>query len=220
MKGLLTKDFKLMTRQKTTLLMVLVIIAMFPALDMDPGFIVTYTMMILLFMSVSTISYDDFDNGMAFLFTLPVDRKTYVREKYALGLLTAVSGWLLAALVNAAYIFILSEKAGGTIADILFSGVVIFPVALIMWEVLLPLQLKFGSEKAKLVIFIVAGIAAAIGVIASKMVEKNPEQVNNLLEKVKEIGPSAVGIVFFAVAIIGLLISYACSVKIMEKKEY
>lgn len=220
MKGLLIKDFKLMTRQKTTLLMVLLLIVLFPAFEMNQGFIVSYTIMILLFLTVSTISYDDFDNGMAFLFTLPADRKTYVREKYVLGLLTAVAGWLLAVLVNVAYIAALGEKASGTISELLFLSFTIAPAALMMWEVLLPLQLKFGSEKARLVVFVVAGVVAVIGVLASKIVEKNPEQIGNLLEKAEEIDPSVPGIVFFAAAIIGLLISYACSVKIMEKKEY
>lgn len=32
--------------------------------------------------AVGTLSYDETDNGLAFLMTLPVDRKTYVREKY------------------------------------------------------------------------------------------------------------------------------------------
>ena len=220
MKGLLIKDIKLMTRQKTMLIMIALIIMLFPSFEMDPGFIVTYAMILLLFMTVSTVSYDDFDNGMAFLFTLPTDRKTYVREKYVLGLAAAVTGWLLAALVNVVYIVILGEKAGGTIGDILFAAVLIFPVALLMWEVLLPMQLKFGAEKARMVIFIVAGVIAAITVVATKIAEANEAQVASLLEKGKNLGPVSIGIALFAVAIIGLLISYACSVRIMEKKEY
>ena len=126
MKGLLIKDWKLMTRQKTTLLMVLVIIAMFPALDMDPGFIVTYTMMILLFMTVSTISYDDFDNGMAFLFTLPIDRKTYVREKYALGLMTAAASWIFAVAINVVYMIFMAHESTNVISETVLANLLIF----------------------------------------------------------------------------------------------
>ena len=35
--------------------------------------------------AITTISYDEFDNGLAFLMTLPVTRKQYVAEKYLLG---------------------------------------------------------------------------------------------------------------------------------------
>ncbi len=220
MKGLLIKDLKLMTRQKSMLFMVLAIIVFFPALEMDPGFIVTYAMILLLFMTVSTVSYDDFDNGMPFLFTLPVDRKTYVLEKYVLGLSAAVIAWIGSVLINVAYIFILGENAGGSIKDILVSAALIFPVALIMWEVLLPMQLKFGAEKARIVIFVVAGVIAAMGVIVSKIAEGSSEKLNELMEMVNKLGPWQIGIAFFAVTIIGLLISCACSVRIMEKKEY
>jgi hypothetical protein len=95
----------------------------------------------------------------------------------------------------------------------------IFPVALIMREVILPLQLKFGAEKARIVLFIVAGVIAALGVISSKIAEGREGQMNNLVKTLEQIGPMGVGIALFAVAIAGLLISYVSSVKIVEKKE-
>ncbi len=220
MKGLLIKDLKLLTRQKSTLFIVLAIILFFPMLEMDAGFIVSYTMIILLFMTVSTVSYDDYDNGMAFLFSLPVDRKTYVREKYVLGLMVAVASWLFAVLVNVAYMALMTNESVGTIGRVTLSVLMIFPVALIMWEVILPLQLKFGAEKARVVLFIVAGVIAVLGVISSKLAEGREGQMNNLVKTLEQIGPMGVGIALFAVAIAGLLISYVSSVKIVEKKEY
>ncbi|MBQ8198504.1 MAG: ABC-2 transporter permease [Lachnospiraceae bacterium] len=224
MKGLLIKDFKLLTRNKSTLLIVLAIILFFPMLEMDPGFIVSYTMIILLFLTVSTISYDDFDNGMAFLFTLPIDRKTYVREKYVLGLVVAVASWILAVFINVAYMSLLANESAETIGRVLLSVLMIFPAMLLMWEVILPLQLKFGAEKARVVLFIVAGVSAAIGVITTKIAAANEEQANKVVNavagKLVQLTPMQVGIALFAVAVAGLLISYASSVRIVEKKEY
>lgn len=220
MKGLLIKDWKLLTRQKSTLFIVLAIILFFPMLEMDAGFIVSYTMIILLFMTVSTISYDDFDNGMAFLFTLPVDRKTYVREKYVLGLMVAVAGWSFAVVINVAYMALMASESANVISETVLTNLMIFPVALIMWEVILPLQLKFGAEKARVVLFIVVGVIAALGVVCSKIAEGREGQMNNLVKTLEQIGPMGVGIALFAVAITGLLISYVSSVRIVEKKEY
>lgn len=220
MKGLMIKDWKLLTRQKSMLFIVFAIILFFPMLEMDSGFIVSYTMVILLFMTVSTISYDDFDNGMAFLFTLPVDRKTYVREKYALGLMVAVASWLFAVTINVAYMIVMANENGKMISEAVLADLMIFPVALIMWEVILPFQLKFGAEKARIVLFIVAGAIAALGVVSSKIAEGREGQMNNLVKTLEQIGPTGVGIVLFALAIIGLLISYMSSVRIVEKKEY
>ena len=220
MKGLLIKDWKLLTRQKSTLFIVLAIILFFPMLEMDAGFIVSYTMIILMFMTVSTITYDDFDNGMAFLFTLPVDRKTYVREKYVLGLMVAVAGWSFAVVINVAYMALMTNESANVIRETVLTNLMIFPVALIMWEVILPLQLKFGAEKARVVLFIVAGVIAVLGVGCSKIAEGREGQMNNLVKTLEQIGPMGVGIALFAVAITGLLISYVSSVRIVEKKEY
>ena len=220
MKGLLIKDWKLLTRQKSTLFIVLAIILFFPMLEMDAGFIVSYTMIILMFMTVSTITYDDFDNGMAFLFTLPVDRKTYVREKYVLGLMVAVAGWSFAVVINVAYMALMANESANVIRETVLTNLMIFPVALIMWEVILPLQLKFGAEKARVVLFIVAGVIAVLGVGCSKIAEGREGQMNNLVKTLEQIGPMGVGIALFAVAITGLLISYVSSVRIVEKKEY
>ncbi len=220
MKGLLIKDWKLLTRQKSMLFIVLAIILFFPMLEMDAGFIVSYTMIILLFMTVSTITYDDFDNGMAFLFSLPVDRKTYVREKYVLGLIAAVGSWVLAVSINVAYMALMANESAGTIGRVTLSVLMIFPVALLMWEVILPLQLKFGAEKARVVLFIVAGVIAALGVVCTKVAEGREGQMNDLVKTLEQIGPMGLGIALFAVAIAGLLISYVSSVRIVEKKEY
>jgi hypothetical protein len=220
MKGLLIKDWKLLTRQKSTLFIVLAIILFFPMLEMDVAFIVSYTMIILMFMTVSTITYDDFDNGMAFLFTLPVDRKTYVREKYVLGLMVAVAGWSFAVVINVAYMALMASESANVISEMVLTNLMIFPLALIMWEVILPLQLKFGAEKARVVLFIVAGVIAALGVACSKIAEGREGQMNNLVKTLEQIGPMGVGIALFAVAITGLLISYVSSVRIVEKKEY
>lgn len=217
MKGLLIKDWKLLTRQKSTLFIVLAIILFFPFLDMDPGFVVSYTMIILMFMTVSTVTYDDFDNGMSFLLVLPIDRKTYVRGKYVLGLAVAVAGWLLAALINVGYMALFANESAGTIGRVLLSMLMIFPVALLMWEVILPLQLKFGAEKARVVLFIVAGVIAAVGVVCSKVAEGKASQIGELL---RNVGPMQAGIILFVLAVAGLLISYASSVRIVEKKEY
>ncbi len=45
--------------------------------------------------SLSSISYDEFDNGNAFLFSLPITRKDYVLEKYIFGLISGIMFLLL-----------------------------------------------------------------------------------------------------------------------------
>ncbi len=221
MKGLLIKDWKLLMKQKNMLIYMFVLVLMFLALRMAPEFIVTYTMMVMLFQTVGTVSYDDFDNGMAFLFVLPIDRKTYVREKYILGIVTSIVAWTFAAGIDIIGAFMLGNSgAQAGIEDMLMSLFVIFPVGLIMWEILLPSQLKYGAEKARIVLIIVAGVVVVSGVILSKILSSQQEKMLTIKKMVENLTPMQVAVTFLVVAIAGLWISYISSVRIMKKKEY
>ena len=77
MKGLFVKDLKLMMLQKNFLLLILAsVIGMMIFID-DVIFPLGFLSFIVSLFTVSTISYDDFDNGNAFLFTLPITRNHY-----------------------------------------------------------------------------------------------------------------------------------------------
>ena len=100
MKGLLVKDFKLMMLQKNFLLLILAIVIGMMILSDDMVFPIGFLSFIASLFTVSTISYDDFDNGNAFLFTLPITRNNYVIEKYFLGLLFGCIAWILATVLG------------------------------------------------------------------------------------------------------------------------
>ena len=51
------------------------------------GFSLSYMMVVSASLVYATISYDYFEKGMSFLFTLPVSKKSYVLEKYLLTVL-------------------------------------------------------------------------------------------------------------------------------------
>ena len=56
-------------------------------------FAIGFLTFVMSLFSVSSISYDEFDNGNAFLFSLPITRTTYVVEKYCFGLILGLSAW-------------------------------------------------------------------------------------------------------------------------------
>lgn len=96
MKGLLIKDIKLMLKQKNFFLMLIVIAVLMAYAVENASYIIGYLSVVGSLFTLSSISYDEFDNGNAFLFSLPITRKAYVVEKYGFGLiLEAASGcWL------------------------------------------------------------------------------------------------------------------------------
>ena len=104
MLGLLVKDLRIALTRKFALLLILVI-ALIMGTSMEGPFIIGYVTMISLMLAVGTIIYDEMDNGYDFMMTMPLTRKTYVREKYLFCLLSALVAWLVGAILTcAAYI--------------------------------------------------------------------------------------------------------------------
>ena len=90
MKGLLVKDFRFFLGQKGSFLIFIAIGLYFLLTGVDMSFALIFTMMMAAIFSTSSISYDAFDNGMAFLMTLPINKKTYVISKYILSVLVVL----------------------------------------------------------------------------------------------------------------------------------
>ena len=80
MKGLLIKDLRIVLKRKQQLFIFLAVCAML-AFSSDGSFVVAYAAGLTGIMGLSTYAYDEHDNGFPFLFSLPVDVGTYVREK-------------------------------------------------------------------------------------------------------------------------------------------
>ena len=93
MRGLICKDLRLMMMQKNFLIMLAAVALVSLAAMDDPMFVIMYMTLIFTSFILSTMSYDEFDNGFPFLFTLPITRKLYVREKYVLALLSGAAAW-------------------------------------------------------------------------------------------------------------------------------
>ncbi len=74
MLGLIEKDLRLtLTRTQTLLLFFIMTLVM--GITIGGSFLISYPAIIAVITAVGTISYDEFDNGFAFLMTLPFDRK-------------------------------------------------------------------------------------------------------------------------------------------------
>ena len=155
MKGLIQKDILLMGNQKKSLGIILLCgLSMF--FSMDGSGVVTYLAMVGSIAVLSTISYDELENGYSYLLTCPVSRITYVREKYAFSILWAavccVIGTAADICVSLIRNQLVLEEAG-------MSLMVSMMLALFMFALMIPLQLKYGREKSKYVLY---GIFAVI----------------------------------------------------------
>lgn len=217
MKGLLIKDIKLMKLQRSVII-IMIIIAVTTALSMDNiSFIVGYLGSIVPIFAVSTISYDEFDNGNKFLFSLPVSRKGYVIEKYCFGMLMEAVAIALAAVLS----FIVGAVKGNRdFPEVLVSMLFVFAVMTVLIAVLIPVQLKFGAEKSKFVIFAIVGATATLGYGGVKLLNILGVDLNMIVNDLSNLNIGIVIAVTVALALCIACLSMKLSTAVLCKKEF
>ena len=214
MKGLFIKDLRLMKNQRNFLVTIVLMFLILVITGVDASFFMGYVPFLLLIVSMTTITYDELENGLAFLMVLPVSRKEYVLEKYLLGGLFGIGG-----LAVTVIIFIITEEIAKTSMTwvsylLITTGFLAFVILFL--SLMIPIQLKFGSEKGRLVLF---AIFFGMVYVADKVIKVNVTATalyQNLLQLPLEILLTAT-FVLFAVFV---LISIKISLGIMKKKEW
>ena len=217
MKGLLLKDLCLMKGQKQFFLILFAAAAGITAFSDDASFISGFLPFVLSMFTLSTISYDEFDNGSAFLFTLPISRTGYAVEKYCLALLLGGGAWILAALLA-----IVSGMLRRNVpaSEIILTAVLLLPALLIVQAFMIPFQLRFGSEKGRIAMIGAMILLFAIGggaVKAAQLLGIDPTQISHHLQMA---GLGVMILLLFLAAIILFLISIKISSSIMKRKEF
>ena len=217
MKGLLIKDIKLMKNMRNSMAMILVIAVGMGAYIKDTSFIITYLSLIGATFTSSTLSYDEFDNGYAFLFPLPVSRKGYVAEKYILGLLLSGGGWLIGSVIT-----VISGLARNTmpLPEIFMTSVLLVSVPVFLLSVLLPFHFKFGGEKGRIVMIASMGVFFVIVVLGVKLMNMLHLDPDAVIDNMPSLGMGATAAVSIAAAALILLLSFRISMGILQKKEY
>ncbi|MCR5596112.1 MAG: ABC-2 transporter permease [Lachnospiraceae bacterium] len=215
MLGLIEKDIRLTLARKQTLLIFLVL-ALVMGLSMDGSFVIGYLTMLATIVAVGTISYDEFDNGFAFLMTLPFDRKTYVKEKYLFSFLSAAGAWCFGVVLYCLGSAIRHQTV--MFADELPILLALLPVLFLLATVMIPLQLKYGSEKSRIVLFIIFGIIAVLIYGINKIFDGS-DIMSGAVKTLDGISPIVVLVSIVAVCLLFTCASYLCSVRIMDKKE-
>ena len=218
MKGLLVKDVCILKMQKNVLLILLAMCVVFTVFFESPTYIVSLMPMYGCIVVLGTLSYDEFDRGYSFLFTLPVSKRGYVKEKYVLGLLFCGGIWLLSVLGRLVYVCINGEIPIDV--SLFLSYAMPFVLVLILLGVALPVQLKCGNEKGRLAV-VAVGLGAFLLIAGfGQLIKWLHIDVTAVLEKVSEIGVGTLGVIGLVVLVVFMGISYQVSVHVMEKKEF
>lgn len=218
MKGLFIKDLMLLKGQKQFLLTVSILVIVFLVAYDSPIFVMSYFTVVLSFFGMSTAAFDDMDNGMAFLMTLPVTRKKYLKEKYCFSAAVSVAAWGIALILMVATSLI--RRIPLVPEEIYLISLAAISVGMLLLTMGLPIQLKFGSEKSRIASAILFGLIFLFCFFAGKLMAQTDIDWNSQLEKLLDINRGLLTVVFAIIWMILSLISYLISQNILEKKEF
>jgi hypothetical protein len=215
MIGLLLKDLLLLKNQQRFFLLFFLMSAGMLLADFNAAFVINYVTMIFSLFTLSSISYDEYDNGYAFLFTLPITRNQYAAEKYVFGLVTGGSAWIVVTIFAVALNFVRGRGGAGDLVSMAFLYLFI---SLLFLAVIVPVQLKFGAEKGRIVLIIIIGVIFAAGFVMIKAAKTL--QLDFSSTAAASLSPGPVIAVVFLISLAAVFISYLFSVKIMKKKQF
>ena len=216
MRGLLVKDFRLILKQKY-FLVVLLFIAFCLNMNSDSGFAIGYMTFVSAFLVLNTISYDEYDNGYPFLFTLPVERKTYAIEKYVFGLLAGAIAWVIGVLIS----LVQSVMGKGLpMQELLKICPVFIGIVILLMAVMIPFPLIFGREKGLIVTFVAMGMLVLVAYLTEKLCESRGMDVDQLVDTLSALNLGLLELAFCAGALVLFLVSCGICVACVKKKEY
>lgn len=223
MKTLLVKDYRILMTQKKSFFILLLVGVIMVISTFEIDFLTGYMMMMAMILSLGTVNYDELDNGMAFIMTLPANRKTYAIEKYVFTMINIVA---CAAIMLMIYFitkgFVNWQFGAGDMVSITAGWICGIMIAA---SVMIPLYLKFGAEKRRVVMMLLWGIVAVIAIGGQKLAEimagtEAMNAINGFLTKISTLPAGVVVLAVVAVLVMVVIFSLGISIGIMKKKEF
>ena len=201
MKGLLVKDFLFMIKSKKVILFML-FIGIIGGIN-DISFAAGYILMFLAILSLSTISYDEANHGLNTLFTLPISKMDYVKEKYLFSLIITGIGFV--------FVTILGYFSKSDFMETL----AILSTALFLLAISLPFQLKEGNEKGRIVLFVVVFGCTFLFAFLNQFI---PKFFESMEETLNALDPTMFSVGLLITSFILYFISMRISIRVYNKR--
>lgn len=217
MKALFIQDLRYMLTQKSFLVLI-ALVGIVLALTQNDNyiFVIGYLGFMGMITGMMSVTMDDQNHGLTFLFSLPIDRRVYVREKYVFIVLMGVLFSGVATALCLLFRGFADYKA--PLDEILATALGTLFVMLLFVAIMLPLQLKFGAERARLASFIAIGFFFAAVLIAGLVI--NFADALPFIQAFLSLSPVALTGIAVAFLIVCLRISYSASLRVILRREF
>ena len=172
MKGLLLKDFLVLTKQLKFFLIWVVIMAIFSGSTMASIAILAGAML-----PMTAMAYDERAKWNDLAVMMPYSRKSMILSKYLLGYLCMAGAALLFMTVQFIITAIQYKDFGGNLDMVMFAVV----SGLLLIAIHTPLSFKYGMQKGGFVTFIFMGVFIALVSMIRDQIPSIPEKMISLL---------------------------------------
>ena len=219
-KGLMIKDLLQMKSYKKTLLIFIVVFILTAMSNEDiSSFIQILTVMITLvfgMVGIATFSYDQMSKADKYILTLPLSKKEVVKSKYIFTICSSLIGAVLGLIISL-IIAIVIKNQNINIEDMISTVLGGILGIGIIEAIQIPCIYKWGAEKGRIQIYIIALVIALIAggivYVGEKMNINIP--INNILDILNNLLPY----ILLVTIVVIYYVSYKISYKIYSKKE-
>lgn len=214
MIGLILKDVFNLKKYAKQISLSVIVFGIFAVQLKNPEYLIGMISMMCSMLVITSMSYDESTKWDKYALTMPILKKDIVLSKYILLVFMVFTGTVLSGIISMIMSEIMQLQEPKEI--MLICGAVAL-VILLIFSVLMPLLLKYGVEKARILIFAIVGLPVlAITAFVKLMQRLNiPKPDEAQLEKLSEILPYA----FPVIVLVVLFLSYNLSVRIYSNKE-
>ena len=211
MLGLLYKDFCNLKKQVRIILIFVLLYSVYAITANMPAVMGSVIIVFSIMMPITSMSYDESYQWYRYALSTPVTRRKLVLSKYLLGFLVAVGGLgcsLLLAFVTCRITH--SEFS----SELLLTFGLFLEVGMLFLSFTIPMILRYGVEKGRLLLTIFAVAPSLMMVPAASWLEKSniPLPSQEVLTGILLASP------LFILAI--FLFSFRISVSILKRKEF
>lgn len=219
MKALFIKDIRIVLKQQRVLICAFFAVITILAFATDNSmYAVAFVLFLVPTMMLTTISYDTFENGMSYIMSLPVSVKDYVTEKYILTVASSLIFNIMATiLINV--VLSIGKGVGIMPLELIVNAMLAQFMVLIYISLVLPVDIRFGTDKGMIIVVLMAVVIGAVGPMLS-----NINVDSGLMYKLSEAEITSVpvntALLLMSVGGVFAIVSYFISVKLMKQMEY
>lgn len=157
MIALLTKDLLSLKKTSLKILLVMGIYAFIFSAAGGLAFLSAFITIFSTLLIMNTFAYDELAKWDSYVLSLPVSKKEIVLSKYLLNIFLSIAGITVSFLLA-----LITRKWDADLSTIVYC---FFAGSLIISAVLIPLLIKFGTQKARIwimLIFLLPGVGGAL----------------------------------------------------------